>query len=114
MGLTLFVLGLPGSGKSAAARHIKSFARKEKFRPRHFRDYPILYKMFRYVSDHIFKTYYQRDHQQYRTEVAQQLKQRFGVPIEHIHVIHNGAEISAQQFYHAVESFASDMLKIKV
>src|SRR5205823_9932607 len=35
------------SGKSAAARHIKSFARQKKFSPRRFRDYTILYKMFR-------------------------------------------------------------------
>ena len=48
------------------------------------------------------------------TEVALQLKQRFGVPIEHIQVIHNGPEISVQQFYQAVESFANDLLKIKV
>src|SRR5438874_5609557 len=47
MGIIVFVFGLPGSGKSAAARHIKSFARHKKFRPRRFRDYTILYKMFR-------------------------------------------------------------------
>jgi hypothetical protein len=223
MGITLFVFGLPGSGKSAAARYIKSFAKQKKFYPRHFRDYPILYKMFRddqkttdqkkrfrstetlgydsfdvidfnvlyealqklyekilrrkkladdstelliiefsrddycealsffpsfrlqdahflfihsdiptckarikaradhprtlddrYVSDRIFNEYYQRDHQQYLTEVALQLNQRFGVPMEHIQVINNGPEISVQQFYQAVESFASDLLKIKV
>jgi hypothetical protein len=223
MGITLFVFGLPGSGKSAAARHIKSFARQKKFHPRRFRDYPILYKMFqedqksnygrkrfrstlslgydgfdvrdfdvfdealqklchtilrrkklvndsaelliiefsrddycealsffpsfrlqgarflfihsdiptckarikarvdhprtlddRYVSDDIFKEYYERDHQQYMNEVALQLDQQFGVPMEHIQVINNGPEISVQQFYQAVESFASDLLKIKV
>lgn len=68
----------------------------------------------RYVSDFIFEEYYQRDHQQYITEVALQLKQQFGVPIEHIQVIHNGPETSVQQFYQAVESFANDLLKIKV
>jgi hypothetical protein len=223
MGIILFVFGLPGSGKSAAARHIKSFAKQKKFRSRRFKDYTILYKMFRddqkannekkrfrstqslgydsfdvldfdildkalrklhhnilwrkkladdsielliiefsrndycealsfftslqlhdshflfihsdiptckarikaradhpqtlddrYVSDYAFESYYQRDHQQYLTEVALQLNQRFGVPIEHIQVIHNGPEISVQQFYQAVESFASDLLKIKV
>ena len=223
MGLTLFVFGLPGSGKSAAARHIKSFARQKKFRARRFKDYTILYKMFkdeqrtnkeekrfrstrylgydgfdvfdintydealqelhhhiqwrkkladdsyelliiefsrvdyckalsffaslrlrdahfhfihsdiptckarikaradhpqtlddRYVSDYIFETYYQKDHQQYLTEVALQLNQQFGVPMERIQVIDNGPEISVQQFYQAVESFASDLLKIKV
>ncbi len=223
MGIVLFVFGLPGSGKSVAARHIKSFARHKKFRPQRFRDYTILYKMFlddqkvnneekrfrstqylgydgfdvldfdvfdealqtlhhnilwrkkladesaelliiefsrddyckdltfftslrlheahflfinadiptckarikaradhprtlddRYVSDYIFEAYYRRDHQQYITEVALQLKQRFGVPIEHIQVIHNGPEISIQLFYQAVESFANDILKIKV
>ena len=223
MGITLFVFGLPGSGKSAAARHIKSFARQKKFHPRRFRDYTILYKLFlddqksnnekqrfrstqplgydgfdvldldifdealqklhqyiqwrkkltddstelliiefsrddyckylpfftslrlydayflfihseiptckariiaradhpqtrddRYVSDYIFETYYQKDHQQYLTEVALQLNQQFGVPMEHIQVIDNGPEISVQQFNQAVESFASDLLKIKV
>ncbi len=223
MGVILFVFGLPGSGKSAAARQIKSFARKKHFRPRRYRDYTILYRMFlddqeidsverrfrstqylgydgfdvldfdvldealqklhrniigrkklvdenlelliiefsrtdyckalsffpslrlydahflfinsristcksrikaradhprtlddRYVSDYTFDMYYNRDHQHYLKEVAQQLKQRFGVPIEHIQVIHNGPEISVKQFYQAVESFANDLLKIKV
>ncbi len=219
MGITLFVFGLPGSGKSAAARYIEAFARQKKFHPRRFRDYPILYKMFqadkegiffrstqylgydgfdvldfgvldealqklhhnilrrkkladdntelliiefsrddyckalsffpslrlrdahflfissiiltckariktradhprtlddRYVSDYSFKAYYRRDHQQYLTEVAPQLEQQFGVPIKHIRVIHNGPETSVKQFYQAVESFASDLLKIKV
>jgi len=224
MGLILFVFGLPGSGKSAAARQIKSFARKKHFKPRRFRDYTILYRMFqddqakenvekrfrstneyskydgfdvldfdvldealqklhrniigrkklidenielliiefsrtdyckalsffpslplkdayflfiyskisvckeriksradhpktlddRYVSDYTFDMYYNRDHQQYLTEVAQQLKQQFGVPREHIRVIQNGPEISIKQFYQAVESFVENLLKIKV
>jgi adenylate kinase family enzyme len=223
MAITLFIFGLPGSGKSLAARRIKSLARGKKFHPRRFRDYTILYKMFqddqklenekkrflstqhlgydgfdvldfelidealqklhhhivqrqkladdstelliiefsrvdycealsffhslrlhdahflfinsdistckarikaradhprtlddRYVSDYIFDVYYQRDHQQYMTEVALQLKQRFGVPVEHIQVIHNGSETSVEQFYQDVESFANDLLKIKV
>jgi hypothetical protein len=67
-----------------------------------------------YVSEYIFEAYYNRDHQQYMTEVALQLKQQFGVPIEHIQVIRNGSEISVQQFYQAVESFANDILKIRV
>src|SRR5215831_7447939 len=46
MGIILFVFGLPGSGKSAAARHISSYVKQKKFHPRRFRDYPILYKMF--------------------------------------------------------------------
>jgi AAA domain-containing protein len=223
MTITLFVFGLPGSGKSTAARHIKSFVRQKKFHPIRIRDYTILYKMFQddqkasseeksfrstqdlgydgfdvldfdvlddalqklhhnilqrkklaedstelliiefsrddycealsfftslrlhdanflfinssiptckarikaradhprtlddcYVSDYIFEAYYKKDHQQYITEVALQLEQQFGVPIEHVQVIHNGPEISVQQFYQAVESFASDLLKIKV
>lgn len=223
MGIILFVFGLPGSGKSAAARQIKSFARKKKFRPRRFRDYTILYRMFkvdqeavnvkkhfrstadlgydgfdlldfdlldealqklhhnmlwrkkltddsselliiefsrddycealsffislqlhdahflfinsdiptckarikaradhprtlddRYVSDYIFEAYYKRDHQQYITEVALQLKQQFGVPIGHVQIIYNGPEISVQQFNQAVVSLANDLLMIKV
>jgi hypothetical protein len=68
----------------------------------------------RYVPDHIFVEYYQRDHRQYMTEVAQQLKRQFGVPLEHIHVIDNGPAISMRQFYQAVESLANDVLGIKV
>ena len=223
MSLKVFIFGLPGSGKSEAARHIKSFARQKKFRPRRFKDYTILNKMFiedqkankkekrfrstqylgydgfdlldfdvfdealkklhdnilrrkklvddstelliiefsrddycealsfftslrlrdthflfinsdiptckvrikaradhpqtlddSYVSDYAFEAYYLRDHQQYVTGVALQLNQWFGVPREHIQVIHNGPDISVKQFYQAVESFASDILKIKV
>jgi hypothetical protein len=221
--LTVFIFGLPGSGKSAAARHIKSLARQKKIHPMRFRDYTILYKMFqddqkadnekkcfrstqylgydgfdvldfgvyvealrklhhyilrrkklidesrelliiefsrtdycealtfftslqlheahflfinadiptckarikaradhpqtlddRYVSDYVFEAYSHTDHQLNLTEVALQLKQRFGIPIEHFQVIHNGSETSVQQFYQAVESFANDLLKIKV
>ena len=218
MGIALFVFGLPGSGKSAAARHIKSFASQKKFCPRRFRDYTILYKMFlddqkannekkhfrstqslgydgfdvldldefdealqklhheilrrkkladnsrelliiefsrddycealsffsslelryahflfinseilsckarikaraehprtlddRYVSDHIFEAYYKRDHQQYLTETAIQFNQRFGIPLDHIHVIQNGSDVTVQQFFQEVEAFASDI-----
>jgi hypothetical protein len=68
----------------------------------------------RYVSDYILETRHQRDHQHYITEVALQLNQKFGIPTERIQVIDNGPEISVQQFNQAVESFASDLLKIKV
>jgi len=224
MGLTLFIFGLPGSGKSAAARQIKSLARKKHFKPRRFRDYTILYRMFlgdqtaenvekrfrstkeyskydgfdvrdfdvldealqklhrnikrrkklvdenielliiefsrtdycqalsffpslrlnnahflfinssiptckarikaradhprtlddRYVSDYTFDMYSNRDHQQYLTEIAPQLRQQFGVSKEHIQVIHNESEMSVQQFHQAVESFVENLLKIKV
>jgi len=218
MGIILFVLGLPGSGKSAAARHIKSFARRKKFQARRFKDYTILHKMFqkdkeakrfrstrsqgydgfdvldfnvfdealqklhhdilrrkkladnsrelliiefsrddycealsffsslglryahflfinseilsckarikaradhprtlddRYVSDYIFEAYYKRDQQQY-LKTAIQFNQRFGIPRDHIHVIHNGSDVTVQQFFQEVEAFASDILKIKV
>lgn len=219
MDIILFVLGLPGSGKSATARHIKSFAEQKKFQAHRFKDYGILYKMFqkdkeekrfrstqpqgydgfdvldfdvfdealqrlhrsvqqqrkqaeddtelliiefsrvdycealtffkslrlrdahflfinseiqtckarikaraehprpfdnRYVSDYIFEEYYEEDHQQYLTEVAGQLNQRFDIPLDHIHVIHNGPDVTKEQFIHNVEEFAGDMLKIKV
>ncbi len=68
----------------------------------------------RYVSDYVFDKYYWRDHQQYMTEVALQLEQQFSVPIEHIQVIHNGPDVSVQQFHQAVKSFTNDLLKIKV
>lgn len=224
MGVILFVFGLPGSGKSAAARQIKSVARKKHFKPRRFRDYTILYRMFQddqeaenkvrrfrstrenseydgfdvldfdvldealqklhrniirrkklvdeeielviiefsrtdyckalsffpslrlndshflfinssiptckvrikaradhprtlddcYVSDYTFDKYYNRDQQQYLTEVAEQLKRQFGVPKEHVRVIHNKLEMSKQQFHQVIELFADDLLKIKV
>jgi len=219
MGIILFVLGLPGSGKSAAARHIKSFARRKKFQARRFKDYTILHKMFqkdkeakrfrstrpqgydgfdvldfnvfdealqklhheilrrkkladnsrelliiefsrddyrealsffsslrlrdahflfinsdilsckarikaradhphtlddRYVSDYIFEAYYKRDHRQYLAETAIQFNQRFGIPLDHIHVIQNGSDVTVQQFFQEVEAFASDILMIKV
>jgi hypothetical protein len=43
----VFVLGLPGSGKSTAARYIEMLARDYKWFPRRFNDYDILFKMFR-------------------------------------------------------------------
>jgi hypothetical protein len=40
----LFVLGLPGSGKSTAARHIVTLAHNNRFAPKRFNDYEILYQ----------------------------------------------------------------------
>jgi adenylate kinase family enzyme len=224
MVVILFVFGLPGSGKSAAARQIWSFARHKKFRPRRFRDYILLNRMFkkdqevnndekrfrstkeytkydgfdildfsvldevlqklhrniirrkklvddtielliiefsridyckalsffpslplkdayflfiyskisvckerikaravhpktlddRYVSDYSFDKYYKKDQQQSITEIALQLNQQFGVPIEHVQNIYNGTEISVELFNQSVESFANDLLMIKV
>lgn len=48
----LFILGLPGSGKSALARHIARYARTHKWRASHFTDYRILYEMFRKDTEH--------------------------------------------------------------
>lgn len=223
MGIILFVFGLPGSGKSAAARQIKSFARHKRFRSRRFRDYTILFRMFmvdqdadnikkrfrstkylgydgfdvldfhvldealqklhhniirrkkyvndstellivefsridyckalaffpsirlndayflfinsnisickarikarsdhprtmddRYVSDYTFDNYYNKGSQQSISDVVLQLNQQFGVTRKHVQVIQNGSEISVQQFNRAVESFANDLLMIKV
>lgn len=47
MGVKLFIFGLPGSGKSAASRHIIDFAGKNSWIVKRFRDYSILYTMFR-------------------------------------------------------------------
>jgi len=42
----VFVLGLPGSGKSTAARYIQLLARMSGWSPTRFNDYDILYEMF--------------------------------------------------------------------
>ena len=42
----LFVLGLPGSGKSTAARYIEMLARDYNWLPRRFNDYDILFEMY--------------------------------------------------------------------
>ena len=47
----LFLLGLPGSGKSTAARYIEMLARDYDWLPRRFNDYDILLKMFRTDSE---------------------------------------------------------------
>jgi len=46
---TLFVLGLPGSGKSTISRHIANYVkyRHKKQTTEHINDYEILYEMFR-------------------------------------------------------------------
>lgn len=46
MVVALFVLGLPGSGKSAASRHTEHFAKENRWVVKRFRDYGILYTMF--------------------------------------------------------------------
>ena len=46
MPVKLFILGLPGSGKSAAAHYIETFAIVTGWIPEHLKDYPILLAMF--------------------------------------------------------------------
>jgi len=46
MVVKLFILGLPGSGKSAAAHYIETFALVTSWIPEHLKDYPILLAMF--------------------------------------------------------------------
>jgi adenylate kinase family enzyme len=46
MAVKLFVLGLPGSGKSSIARLVSMYARDRQWSTIHFSDYPILYEMF--------------------------------------------------------------------
>lgn len=46
MVVKLFVLGLPGSGKSSVARLISMHARDRHWSTMHFNDYPILYEMY--------------------------------------------------------------------
>jgi len=45
MPVKLFILGLPGSGKSAASRLTEHFARENKWKVKRFRDYGILHTM---------------------------------------------------------------------
>lgn len=47
MPVKLFILGLPGSGKSGAARNIKGFITDYGKTPQHLRDYDILYRMYK-------------------------------------------------------------------
>src|SRR5579864_4911695 len=46
MAVKLFVLGLPGSGKSSIARYISTYARDRQWSTTHINDYAILYRMF--------------------------------------------------------------------
>ena len=46
MSVVIFVLGLPGSGKTAASRHIEKFSKENKWVPQRFKDYEILYNMY--------------------------------------------------------------------
>lgn len=46
MVVKLFILGLPGSGKSAAAHSVEIFARMTGWTSHHFRDYPFLHSLF--------------------------------------------------------------------
>jgi adenylate kinase family enzyme len=55
MAVKLFVLGLPGSGKSTVARHISNYAREIQWSATHINDFAILYKMFKEDTQGQFK-----------------------------------------------------------
>src|SRR5258706_13050363 len=46
MPMKLFILGLPGSGKSTIARYIQEYVSNWDWSTPHFSDYPILQEMF--------------------------------------------------------------------
>lgn len=60
MAVKLFVLGLPGSGKSTVARYITAYSRDKGFKIDHFNDYLILQNMFR--ADNEQKQFKPADH----------------------------------------------------
>lgn len=221
MPVKLFILGLPGSGKSGAARNIALHTKNYGLTPQHFRDYDILYSMYRkdkegkhfhstedrgydgfdvidlkafddaldelnrrvlqrerlvdeskelliiefsrvdyckaleffaedllkdanvlfistdiptciqriqervarppaerteddrYVSENIFKTYYEQDHRDYLNFVAVQLQKQFDIHKENIHVIDNGPTVSEQEFKERVGTFIRSILRQK-
>ena len=51
MGAKVFVLGMPGCGKSTATHYIKSFAQKKGYTVRNFNDYTILRERFEAAPD---------------------------------------------------------------
>jgi adenylate kinase family enzyme len=55
MAVKLFVLGLPGSGKSGVARYIQMYARDKDWKATHFNDYAILKQMFHNDTKEQFK-----------------------------------------------------------
>jgi shikimate kinase len=54
MGRKIVLLGIPGSGKSTAARHIQQRIKELAYRSQHINDYPILHKMFEEDHEHIY------------------------------------------------------------
>jgi adenylate kinase family enzyme len=60
MAAKLFLLGLPGSGKSTVARYIQEYVRKWDWSTSHFSDYSLLQKMFRKDIEH--KQFMPADH----------------------------------------------------
>ena len=53
MGCKIVLLGIPGSGKSTAARHIQKRIKALEYCSQHINDYPILHKMFEEDREHI-------------------------------------------------------------
>ena len=53
MGCKIVLLGIPGSGKSTAARHIQKRIQALERHAQHINDYPILHKMFEEDREHI-------------------------------------------------------------
>jgi len=52
MGVKVFVLGRPGSGKSTAAHHLNHLAQCQSWSAEHFNDYDILLEMFLADTEH--------------------------------------------------------------
>ncbi len=67
-----------------------------------------------YVSEFIFETYYNRDHRHYLESVATQLREQFGIRAANIHVIHNGSEVSKNDFQKRVIAFAINNLRLNI
>ncbi|MGB8345871.1 MAG: hypothetical protein WCD86_13370 [Ktedonobacteraceae bacterium] len=118
MGIVIFILGLPGSGKSSASRHIIEFAEKNNWGIKRFRDYKILF--IKFLADRERKRFRSTEYGGFDMldhtvldEVLEELNSRIEQPKESVDgnkellVI----EFSRNDYCRALSFFSSHLLK---
>ena len=114
MGVKVFVLGRPGSGKSTAARYLNHLMRCQEWSVKHFNDYDILQEMFLADTEH--KKFRPTPHNGFDAidfsvfdDALNDLEQRVQKEMEHTNLL--TIEFARDDYRMALKQFSADFLQ---
>jgi adenylate kinase family enzyme len=114
MGVKVFVLGRPGSGKSTAARHLNYLMRCQEWSVKHFNDYDILWEMFLADTEH--KKFRPTPHNGFDAtdftvfdDALKELEKRVQAEVEQVNLL--TIEFARDDYRMALKQFSTEFLQ---